>query len=163
MGSLVYLTVTPLYIAHVVYVVSQFDTAQTSVHWCVVLRILRYLRDTQFQTLLFPSTSSLELHAYNDANWDGNRHDRKSTIGFCVFLGESLISWNNKKQYVVSRSSIEAEYHAIAVTTREVIWLRWRLADMGVHISSPTSLHGDNKSAIQIAKNSVFHEWTKHI
>ncbi|XP_047256351.1 uncharacterized mitochondrial protein AtMg00810-like, partial [Capsicum annuum] len=162
-GSLVYLTVTRPDIAHAVYVVSQFVTAPTSVHWGAVLRILRYLRGTQFQNLLFPSTSSLELRAYSDADWDGDRNDRKSTTGFCVFLGDSLISWKSKKQDVVSRSSTEAEYRAMAVTTCEIIWLRWLLADMGVHISMPTPLHCDNKSAVQIAKNSVFHERTKHI
>ncbi|XP_052624739.1 uncharacterized mitochondrial protein AtMg00810-like [Lactuca sativa] len=162
-GSLVYLTVTRPDIAHVVHVVSQFVTAPTTVHWGAVLRILRYLRGTQFQTLLFPSTSSLELRAYSDVDWDGDCHDRKSTTRFCVFLGESLISWKSNKQDVVSRSSTEAEYRAMAVTTCEIIWLRWLLADMGVYISSSTPLHCDNKSAIQIAKNSVFHEWTKHI
>ena len=124
---------------------------------------MRYLRDTQFQTLLFPSTSSLELCAYSDADWDGDHHDRKPTTRFCIFLGESLISWKSKKQDVVSRSSTEAEYHAMVVTTCEIIWLRWLLVDMEVHISSSTPLHCDNKSAIQIAKNSVFHERTKHI
>ena len=114
-GSLVYLIVTHSDIAHVVHVVSQFVTAPTSVHWGAVLRILRYLRGTQFQTLLFPSTSSLELRAYSDADWDGDRHDRKSTTGFCVFLGESLISWKSKKQDVVSRSSTEAEYRAMGL------------------------------------------------
>ena len=162
-GSLVYLTITRPDIAHAVHVVSQFVTAPTSVHWGAVLRILRYLRGTQFQALLLPSTSSLELRAYSDADWAGDRHDRKSTTGFCVFLGESLISWKSKKQDVVSRSSTEAEYRAMAVTTCEIIWLRWLLADMGVHFSSPTPLNCDNKSAIQIAKNSVFHERTKHI
>ncbi|XP_023765590.2 uncharacterized mitochondrial protein AtMg00810-like [Lactuca sativa] len=147
-GSLVYLTVTRPDIAHAVHVVSQFVTAPTSVHWGVVLRILRYLRGTQFQTLLFPSTSSLELRTYSDVDWDGDRHDRKSTTGFCVFLGESLISWKSKKQDAVSRSSTKAEYRAMAVTTCEIIWLRWLLADMGVYIYSPTPLHCDNKSAI---------------
>lgn len=51
----------------------------------------------------------------------------------------------------------------MAINTCEIIWLRWTLPDIGVHISSSTSLHCDNKSAIQIAKNSVFHEQTKHI
>ena len=162
-GSLVYLTITRPDIAHAVHVVSQFVTAPTTVHWGAVLRILRYLRGTQFQSLLFPSTSSLKLSAYSDASWDSDPSDRKSTTGFCVFLGDSLISWKSKKQDVVSRSSTEAEYRAMAVTTCEIVWLRWLLADMGVDVSQPTPLHCDNKSAMQIAKNSVFHERTKHI
>ncbi|KAJ9557693.1 hypothetical protein OSB04_012307, partial [Centaurea solstitialis] len=162
-GSLVYLTVTRPDIAHAVHVVSQFVTAPTTVHWGAVLRILRYLRGTQFQSLLFPSTSSLKLSAYSDASWDSDPSDRKSTTGFCIFLGDSLISWKSKKRDVVSRSSTEAEYRAMAVTTCEIVWLRWLLADMGVDVSQPTPLHCDNKSAMQIAKNSVFHERTKHI
>ncbi|KAJ9562057.1 hypothetical protein OSB04_007217 [Centaurea solstitialis] len=162
-GSLVYLTVTCPDIAHAVHVVSQFVTAPTTVHWGAVLRILRYLRGTQFQSLLFPSTSSLKLSAYSDASWDSDPSDRKSTTGFCIFLGDSLISWKSKKQVVVSRSSTEAKYRAMAVTTSEIVWLRWLLSDMGVDVSQPTPLHCDNKSAMQIAKNSVFHERTKHI
>ena len=162
-GSLVYLTVTRPDIAHAVHVVSQFVTAPSSVHWGAVLRILRYLRGTQFRTLAFPSTSSLELRAYSDANWDSDIYDRKSTAGYCVFLGDSLIAWKSKKQDVVSRSSTESEYRAMAIATCEVVWLRWLLADMGVYISRPTSLYCDNESAIMIAKNSVFHERTKHI
>ncbi|KAI3780881.1 hypothetical protein L2E82_10874 [Cichorium intybus] len=154
-GSLVYLTVTRPDISHAVHVVSQFVTAPTTVHWGAVLRILRYLRGTQFQTLVFPSTSSLKLCAYSDADWDSDPHDRKSTTGFCIFLGDSLISWKSKKQDVVSRSSTEAEYRAMAVTTCEIVWLRWLLADMGVDASHPTPLHCDNNSAIQIAKNSL--------
>nr|KAJ0199463.1 hypothetical protein LSAT_V11C600302820 [Lactuca sativa] len=94
---------------------------------------------------------------------DGDRHDRKSTTGFCVFLGKSLISWKSKKHDVVSRSSMEIEYRAMVVVTCEIIWLQWLLADMRVHISSSTPLHYDNKSAIHIAKNSVFHKQMKHI
>ncbi|XP_035832453.1 ABC transporter C family member 4-like [Helianthus annuus] len=51
----------------------------------------------------------------------------------------------------------------MALTTCEIVWLRWLLADMGINISQPTPLHCDNKSAMQIAKNSIFHERTKHI
>ncbi|KAI3755837.1 hypothetical protein L1987_55646 [Smallanthus sonchifolius] len=162
-GSLVYLTVTHPDIAHVIHVVSQFVTAPTSVHWGAVFRILRYLRGTQFQSLLFPSTSFLELRAYSDADWDSDPNDRKSTTGFCIFLGDSLISWKSKKQDVVSRSSTEAEYRAMEVTTCEIVRLRWLLVHMGVVVSSPTPLHCDNQSAMQIAKNFVFHERTKHI
>jgi len=84
-------------IEHNVHVVSQFGLAPTIVHWGVVLFILRYLRDTQFQSLLLSSTSSLDLCAYCDADWNGNPNDRKSTTGWCIFLGDSLISWKSKK------------------------------------------------------------------
>jgi hypothetical protein len=162
-GSLVYLTITRPDIAYAVHIVSQFVVSPTTVHWAAVLRILRYLRGTQFQSLLFPSSSSLELCAYSDADWAGDPTDRKSTTGFCIFLGDSLISWKSKKQDIVSRSSTEAEYRAMASTTTEIVWLRWLLSDMGILLSQPTPMYCDNKSAIQIAHNSVFHERTKHI
>ena len=72
----------------------------------------------------------LELHAYSDADWAGDPTDRCSITGFCFLLGTSLVSWHSKKQDVVSRSSTEAEYRALADTTCELVWLRWLLADM---------------------------------
>ncbi|XP_057487537.1 uncharacterized mitochondrial protein AtMg00810-like [Actinidia eriantha] len=161
--SLVYLTITRPDIAYVVHIVSQFLTSSTIVHWAVVLRILRYLCGTQFQSLLLPSTSSLQLRAYSDADWASDPVDRKSTTGFCIFLGDSLIFWKSKKQSVISKSSTEAEYHAMVSTTTEIVWLRWLLADMDVSVSSPTPMFCDNKSAAQIAHNSIFNERTKHI
>ena len=89
--------------------------------------------------------------------------DRKSTTGFCIFLGDYLVSWKSKKQTVVSRSSDEAEYRAMASTVAEIVWLRWLLADLGIMLPAPTPMYCDNTSAIQIAHNSVFHERTKHI
>ncbi|XP_050217831.1 secreted RxLR effector protein 161-like [Mercurialis annua] len=151
-GSLVYLTITRPDIAYVVHIVSQFVTSPTTVHWAAVLRILIYLRGTQFQTLLLSSTSSLESCAYSDADWAGDPIDRKSTTGFFIFLGDSLISWKSKKHDVISRSSTEAEYRAMTYTTCEIVWLRWLLADMGVYLRRPTPLHCDNKSAIHITQ-----------
>jgi len=67
-GSLVYLTISRPDITYVVHVVSQFVASPTTVHWAAVLRILRYLRGTIFQSLLLSSTSFLELHAYSDVD-----------------------------------------------------------------------------------------------
>ena len=107
--------------------------------------------------------SSLELRAYSDADHDSDPTDHKSVTGFCIFLGDSLISWKSKKQSIVSQSSTEVEYHAMTSTTKEIIWLCWLLADMGVSPSHPTPMYCDNQNSIQIAQNSVFHERTKHI
>lgn len=65
-------------------------------------------------------------------------NDRQSTTGFCVFLGTSLISWKNKKQSVVSHSSAEAEYRALAHTTFELVWLRRLLHAMSIYLKPPT-------------------------
>ncbi|GJT34048.1 uncharacterized mitochondrial protein-like protein [Tanacetum coccineum] len=152
-------------ISYAVHIVSQFVSAPTTVHWDVVLHILSFATRVivLFQTLFFPSTSALDLRAYCDSDWAGDVVSRKSTTGFCIFMGDSLISWKSKKQDVLSKSSTEAENRAMAVTTSEIVWLRWLLANMGVRISRSTSLHCDNRSDIQIARNLVFHEHTKHI
>jgi len=161
-GSLVYLTITRPDIAYVVHIVSSFVASPTTVHWAAVLRILRYLQGIVFQSLLLSSTSSLELRAYSNADHGSDLTDRKSVTGFCIFLGDSLISWKSKKQSIVSQSSTEAEYRAMASTTKEIVWLRWLLVDMESSFSHPTPMYCDNHSSIQIAHNSVFHERTKH-
>jgi hypothetical protein len=86
----------------------------------------------------------LELCAYSDADHDSDHTDRKSVTGFYIFLGHSLISWKSKKQSIVSQSSTEAEYRVMASTTKEIVWLRWLLADMGVSFPHPTPMYCDN-------------------
>lgn len=162
-GSLVFLTVTRPDIAYVVHLVSQFMAAPRTTHFAAVLRILRYIKGTLFQGCHFPFNCPLKLKAYSDSDWVGDSIDRCSTTGYCFFLGDSLISWCSKKQTVIARSSTEAEYRALADTTSELVWLRWLLEDMGAHQLTPTTVYCDNRSAIQIAHNDVFHERMKHI
>ncbi|XP_065621649.1 uncharacterized mitochondrial protein AtMg00810-like [Quercus suber] len=125
-GSLIYLTVTRPDISHAVGM------------------------GTLYHGLHYSSRSSLELHAYSDADWAGDPTDRCSITGFCFLLGTSLVSWRSKKQDVVSRSSTEAEYRALADTTCELVWLRWLLADMDAPQPTATPL---NKSIIRILIN----------
>ena len=89
-----------------------------------MIRILNYLRGTLFQSFLLPSTSTLELRAFSDVGWAGDPFDWKSTTCYCIFLGDSLISWKSKKQSVFSRSSTKAKYRAMASTTAEIVLLR---------------------------------------
>ena len=90
-GSLVYLTVTRPDIAYAVHIVSQFMSAPRSTHYAAILRILRYIKGTMFHGLHFPSTYSFELRAYSDSDWAGDLTDRRSTTGYCIFLGDSLV------------------------------------------------------------------------
>ncbi|KAL0536936.1 hypothetical protein IC582_025901 [Cucumis melo] len=162
-GSLIYLIVTRPDIAYAVHIVSQFMAAPRTIHFTAVLRILRYIKGTLGHGLQFSSQSSLVLYGFSDADWAGDPTDRRSTTGYCFYLGDALISWRSKKQSVVFRSSTESEYCALADATSELLWLRWLLTDMGAPQTSPTILHCDNRSAIQIAHDDVFHERTKHI
>ena len=162
-GSLNYLTITRPDISFAVQQVSQFMQNPRHLHLAVVHRIIRYLRGTPCRGLFFPASSSLNLVAYSDADWAGCPDTRRSVTGWCMFLGNSLISWKSKKQDRVSKSSTESEYRAMSAACAEIVWLRGLLAELGFSQPNPTPLHADNTSAIQIAANPVYHERTKHI
>ena len=132
--SLIYLTVTRPDIAYAVHIVSQFMATPRTIHFTAVLRILHYIKGILGHGLQFSSQSFLILSGFFDADWDDDPTDRQSTIGYCFYLGDALISWRSNKQSVVSHSSIESEYRALADATSKLLWLRWLLTDMGPHI-----------------------------
>ena len=74
-----------------------------------------------------------------------------------------MVSWKSKKQNVVSRSSAESEYRAMAQSTCEVMWINNLLSEAGFKAPIPTKVWCDNQAALHIASNPVFHERTKHI
>jgi len=162
-GCLIYLTNTRPDIAFAVHSLSQFISAPTTHHQQVVSRLLCYLKGTLGEGLYFSHTSSLHLCGFSDSDWTTCPTTRKSVTGYSIYLGDSLISWKSKKQPTISRSSSEAEYKALATTTCELQWLSYLLHDLHLPLSQPATLYCDNKSALQIASNQVFHERTKHI
>ena len=125
-------------------------------------RILRYLQGTlHFGIAFTPGPTSLS--AYSDADWTEDPVDRHSITNIVVFLGNSPITWSAKKQCTVSRSSIEAEYHALASTAAKLYWIRMLLHDFGIFLPQHPLLWCDNVSALAMASNSVFRAQTKHI
>lgn len=88
--------------------------APRHLHFSAVRRIIRYILGTSSRGLFFPAGSSTQLQAYSDSDWAGCPDTRKSTMGWCMFLGDALISWKCKKQESVSKSSTEAEYRAMS-------------------------------------------------
>ncbi|KAI0494924.1 hypothetical protein KFK09_025070 [Dendrobium nobile] len=131
-------------------------------HFQALKRLLLYIQGTI--TFGIPLLQSLlNLSTYVDADWASDPHDRKSTIGFCTFLGSNLISWSIKKQTTVAKSSTEAEYRALASATPDIVWLRRLLQDFDVKQIQPTKVYCDNTFAIALARNPVFHARTKHI
>ena len=162
-GKLIYLTITRPDICFAVNQVSQHMQAPTMHHWDMVSRILKYIKGAPGQGIWMGCNNNTELVGYCDADYAGDRKDRRSTTGYCTFIGGNLVTWKSKKQKVVSLSSAESEYRAMRKLTTELIWLKALLKDLGVESSSPITMHCDNEAAIHIASNSVFHERTKHI
>ncbi|RVX18665.1 Retrovirus-related Pol polyprotein from transposon TNT 1-94 [Vitis vinifera] len=162
-GKLNYLTITRPDISFPVSVVSQFLQSPYDSHWDVVIRILRYIKSTPGQGVLYENRGHTQVVGYTDADWAGSPTDRRSISGYCVFIGGNLISWKSKKQDVVARSSVEAEYRAMALATCELIWLRHLLRELRFGKDEQMKLICDNQAALHIASNPVFHEMTKHI
>lgn len=162
-GALQYLTLTRPDIAYAVHQICLFMHAPTTTHYQLVKRILRYLKGTSHYGLQFFRSSSMDLLAYSDADWAGCPDTRKSTSGFCVFLGSNLISWSSKRQATVSRSSAEAEYRAVANCVAESWWLRQLLQELHRPPRQATLVYCDNVSAMYLSSNPVQHQRTKHV
>ncbi|XP_019051905.1 PREDICTED: uncharacterized protein LOC109114147 [Nelumbo nucifera] len=143
-GALQYVTLTRPDISFSVNKVCRFLHAPTDAHWSSVKRILRYLKSTLDVGLHFTPLTSLQLHAFSDANWAGCPDDHKSTDGYCVYLGPNLIAWSAKKQAIVARSSTEAEFRALANLVTELLWFQSLLTDLGFPSKMPPVSWCDN-------------------
>jgi hypothetical protein len=71
-------------------------------HMEVVNRILRYLKGSPGRGLLYSKQGELQVECYTDTDWAGSLEDRRSTSGYCTFVGGNLVSWRSKKQSVVA-------------------------------------------------------------
>lgn len=134
-----------------------------SSHLEALKHTLNYVHSTSSQGILVQGSTKLVLQAYSDSDWGACLDSRKSVTGYILLLGKTPICWKSKKQTVVSRSSSEAEYRAMAAAASEVTWVVRLLQELGIPNLAPVTLHCDNQSSIHIAKNPVCHERTKHI
>ncbi|KAG8479730.1 hypothetical protein CXB51_029255 [Gossypium anomalum] len=110
MGRLLYLTNTRPDVSDAVQHLSQFMQKPKKSHYEAAFRIVRYIKKSPRQGIFLAAENKAQLIAYCDSNWAACPMTRRSITGFCIKLGNSLVSWKSKKQSTVSRSSAEAEY-----------------------------------------------------
>jgi hypothetical protein len=113
--------------------------------------------------LFYSKAEDYKLVGYSDNDWYGDIDDQKSTSGYVFFMGDIVFTWLSKKQSIVTLSTCEAEYVAASWCVCHAIWLRNLLSKMELNQLGATVIQIDNKSAIELEKNLVNHERSKHI
>lgn len=162
-GSLLYLTATRPDIMYAASLLSRFMHKPTQIHFGTAKRVLRYIQGSMEYGIMFERNVVPKLYGFCDSDWGGSVDDSKSTSGYAFTLGTGVFSWQSKKQKTVALSTAEAEYVSASLATSQAIWLRSIMEDIGEKQGEPTLILCDNKSAIAMAKNPVFHNRTKHI
>jgi hypothetical protein len=133
-------------------------------HWKALLKIITYLNTTRNLLLqLGGIATNLTLNAYSDADWGGDLDNRRSRTGFVVLLNSSPIIWLSKLQLSPALSSTEAEYIALSICARDVIWSRNLMNQLGFAQENPTRIYEDNASCIKIAESRKQLPGTKHV
>jgi hypothetical protein len=152
-GALSYLsTATRPDIAFAVSSLSQFLECPGITHWESFIHVLRYLAGTADNALVYKRGNQAPLRGFTDADWGNCLATRRSVTGYLSLLNSHLISWQTKKQPVVSLSSCEAEYRALTDFSCELLWIRQFLDEVGIaSADAPTVVHEDNQGCIAVA------------
>ena len=167
MGSLLYLaTNTRPGIAVGTSILARHVSDSTEADCVEVKRLFRYLKHTKQMKMKLGNTEeqqSNSLTVFVDADWGGDVEDRESSSGyFFRYLG-ATVAWTSRKQSMITLSSTEAKYIALAEALQEAVWIRRLLADLDQNISGPTVIFEDNQNCIRLLKNDKSSSRTKHI
>ncbi|SCV73225.1 BQ2448_7150 [Microbotryum intermedium] len=165
-GSLLYASLgTRPDITYAVTYLARFSLCPGPAHWTAIETVLRYLKGTAAMGLTYSRTPA-PLHGfsgYSDSNWGACVLTSCSTMGFSFHLAGAAVSWSSKVQNRVADSSTDAEYIGLLHTGKEAVFLHQLLAELGIPITSPTLICGDNQGANVLTKNPQFHQHTCHI
>ena len=129
-----------------------------ALHW-----ILCYVQGTIDHGLQLYKSSVSSLLCYTDTDWGGCPDTHRSTFGFCVFLGDNLVSWSAKRQPTVSKSSAKVEYRGVANVVCKTCWIHNLLLELQCLIPTATLVYYDNVSAIYLSGNPVQDQRTKYV
>lgn len=170
LGCLIYCAKTRPDVAYAISDAARFMSCWDSEHFNAAMRILRYLYATRERCLHIRHDVVFDLYAYSDANWSDPRETSKLTddkykaqYGFVVSIAGCLLSWTSRRQQSRAQSSMESEFYAACEATKEVVWWRALMKELGLEQEKPTVIYEDNKACISYSKNNTCHARTKHI
>ncbi|KAJ9529083.1 hypothetical protein QJQ45_007782 [Haematococcus lacustris] len=162
-GGLLWLsTCTRPDIAFAVGQLTRYMQAPTREHEQAAQGVLRYLRGTAGQGLVFRGSCSGELVGFCDSDYASCKQSRRSTTGYVFILSGATVSVRSKLQTTVATSTTEAEYQAAADATREALFLRKLLHELCA-VTGPVPILCDSQGAVALVKNPVESQRSKHI
>ncbi|KAL2233630.1 UNVERIFIED_CONTAM: Retrovirus-related Pol polyprotein from transposon TNT 1-94 [Sesamum indicum] len=163
-GSIMFLMVcTRPDVAYSISCLSRFMSNPGPPHWEALKWLLRYLRGSENIGIMFSKHSNdTRLVGYVDSNYANDRDSRKSTSSYVFTFYGSCISWKSQLQHIVALSTTEAEYIATTEAFKEALWLDGLIKEIGFS-KEKLVIFSDSQSSIQLCKNPVFHDRTKHI
>jgi hypothetical protein len=123
--------------------------------------VFRYIKGSLHLGITYNGRKTPVLTGYSDSDFAGDYDTRKSTSGYLFTLNNGPISWKSKRQSTISLSTTEAEFNGLEQATREAIWLKNLLIEVGIKINT-VEIKGDNTGAINLAYNPEYHQRTKH-
>jgi hypothetical protein len=150
-------------ISYAVSLLSRYLNGPKMIHLKAAKHVMRYLKGNSQLGIEFIRQAKFTINAYCDADWAGDKQDRKSTTGYVVIASGGAICWKSKKQSVVSLSTTEAEYMAVGEVTKEILWVNNMISELHLKPSLPVKIYEDNNGCLNMSKNPVHHSRTKHI
>ena len=162
-GSLMYAALSTWPdLAFAIQHLSQFITSYGAEHWTTIKRVLRYLKGSCDDGITFTQDAGLDLKIFIDSDY-ANRMDVLSINSYMAILGGGAIAWSSKKQQTIASSTMEPEYMALTEGTKQLIWLRHFIRELGIDQSQLMSLRSDNLGTITLSQDVTYHVHTKHI
>jgi hypothetical protein len=165
-GSIMYaMLCTRPDVSYALSMTSRFQSNPGESHWMAVKSILKYLRRTKDQFLIYGGEEELSVIGYTDASFQTDKDDFRSQSGYVFCLNGGAVSWKSSKQDTVADSTTEAEYIAACSAAKEAVWIKKFITELGVvpSIVNPITLYCDNTGAIAQAKEPRSHQRSKHI
>ncbi|KAD3069346.1 hypothetical protein E3N88_37226 [Mikania micrantha] len=162
-GCLRYLTQTRPDLLYAVGYASRYMQDPSVTHQQAVKHILRYIKGTTNMGIHYSNKGTNALMGYSDSSFSTDQEDGKGTTGVVFYFNNKPITWLSQKQPTVALSSCEAEFMAANSAACQAVWLRGLLAEVTGMAEEKVLIQVDNKSAIALIKNPVFHGRSKHI
>ena len=144
-------------ITYAIFYLGKFNHNSYLTHQTTIKHLLCYLKETSNYKLIKGSDNPKLFQTYSDVLHGGCKKSSHSIDGYIIIAYGGAIELLSKYQLFVTLSSTKAEYVIAIKASKEIKWMKNILIEFGYSLSCTSTLFIDNKSGIEITKNSEYH------